>query len=138
MKKIYTTSLIYLIAGLVAGIFYREMTKAFGFTAYTQLSVLHTHLLTLGMIFFLILIPLEKVFSLTLSKWFAPFFWIYNIGLIWTVSFMVLKGTLTVLGISSGPAIDGLAGMGHIILTAGLILFFATLKSRLFPVASGK
>ncbi|WP_010631685.1 DUF2871 domain-containing protein [Sporolactobacillus vineae] len=138
MKKIYTASLIYLIAGLAAGIFYREMTKAVHFTAYTQLSVLHTHLLTLGMLFFLILIPLEKLFLLTSSRWFTPFFWVYNIGLIWTVSFMVLKGTLTVLGTPSGPAIDGLSGMGHIILTAGLILFFAALKNRLFPVEPGK
>lgn len=136
MKKIYDASLFYLITGLAAGIFYREMTKAFNFTAYSQLSVLHTHLLTLGMTFFLILIPIEKLFSLTASKWFKPFFWIYNIGLIWTISFMVIKGTMTVLGKNAGPAIDGVAGMGHIILTAGLILLFAALKSRLFPSGS--
>lgn len=138
MRKIYTASLIYLIAGLAAGIFYRELTKAFNVTSYTQLSVLHTHLLTLGMIFFLILIPMEKQFSLTSSKWFMPFFWTYNIGLIWTVSFMAVKGTMTVIGKTAGPAIDGLSGMGHIILTAGLILFFAALKGRLFPAQSRK
>lgn len=77
MKKIYNAALAYLIAGLIAGIFYREITKAFNFTGITQLSVLHTHLLTLGMLFFLILIPIEKTFSLTRSRWFTAFFWTY-------------------------------------------------------------
>ncbi|TGA98204.1 DUF2871 domain-containing protein [Sporolactobacillus shoreae] len=128
MKKIYNAALAYLIAG----IYYREITKALNFTGITQLSVLHTHLLTLGMLFFLILIPIEKTFSLTRSRWFIAFFWTYNIGVIWTIAFMVVHGTLAVLNQNVGPALSGLAGMGHIILTAGLVLFFIVLKGRIF------
>lgn len=45
---------------------------------------------------------------------------------------MVVHGTLTALNQNVGPALSGLAGMGHIILTAGLVLFFIVLKGRIF------
>jgi hypothetical protein len=47
---------------------------------------------------------------------------------------MVVTGTMTVSEKNAGSAIDGLAGMGHIILI--VILFFAVLKSRLLPSES--
>jgi hypothetical protein len=48
---------------------------------------------------------------------------------------MVIHGTRDVLGAASGPAIAGMAGMGHIILTIGLVLFFIILKDALFEKA---
>ncbi|BBN98916.1 DUF2871 domain-containing protein [Sporolactobacillus terrae] len=132
MKKLYAAALGYMIAGLLSGIYYRELTKALNFSGETMLSVLHTHLLILGMFFFLILISLEKLFQLSTNKRFSLFFWIYNIGVVWTITLMAIHGTLDVLGIASGPAIAGLAGMGHIILSIGLILFFMILKEVLF------
>lgn len=45
MKKLYYSAVIYTVLGLLAGLFYRELTKAQDFTGDTQLSVLHTHLL---------------------------------------------------------------------------------------------
>ncbi len=65
MKKILRTSMIYMILGLSFGVFYREFTKFNNFTEWTQLKVLHTHTLTLGMFFFLILLLFEKNFNLT-------------------------------------------------------------------------
>lgn len=53
MKKIINTAMIYLALGLAAGVFYREFTKWNGFTGKTTLGVVHTHLLVLGMLFFL-------------------------------------------------------------------------------------
>ncbi|GEB76127.1 DUF2871 domain-containing protein [Sporolactobacillus inulinus] len=132
MKKLYAAALGYMIAGLLSGIYYRELTKAMNFSGESMLSVLHTHLLILGMFFFLILISLEKLFHLSTNKRFSLFFWIYNIGVVWTITLMAIHGTCDVLGIASGPAIAGLAGMGHIILSIGLILFFIILKDRLF------
>ncbi|MET1249780.1 DUF2871 domain-containing protein [Sporolactobacillus sp. STCC-11] len=135
MKKLYVAALIYMIAGLVSGIYYRELTKAMNFHGESMLSILHTHLLILGMFFFLILIVMEKVFVLTASKRFALFFWTYNVGVVWTITIMVIHGTRDVLGISSGPAIAGMAGMGHIVLTIGFVLFFIILKDVLFEKA---
>lgn len=52
MKKISNTAFVYTIVALVAGVVYREYTKVVGFSGKTNLSLLHTHLFTLGMLFF--------------------------------------------------------------------------------------
>lgn len=41
-----------------------------------------------------------------------------------TVAVMTVRGTMTVLNRPGSEAIAGLAGVGHILLTAGLVLFF--------------
>src|SRR5690606_13088948 len=84
MKKLFYAATAYLVLGLASGMFYREFTQAQGVTAadgFTQLSVVHTHLLTLGMIVLLIVLVLERVFALSRSALFGWFFWIYNLGL---------------------------------------------------------
>ncbi|MFI9561212.1 DUF2871 domain-containing protein [Nonomuraea endophytica] len=131
MRKIFHTAHIYMIIGVISGLYYRELTKLNDFTGDTQLGVVHTHLLALGMLFFLIVLVLEKLFTLTASKLFGWFFWIYNAGLALTVVMMTIRGTLTVLGVEGGAAISGIAGLGHIILTVGLILLFTTLGKRI-------
>ncbi|WP_433526250.1 DUF2871 domain-containing protein [Nocardia pseudovaccinii] len=128
MKTLVNTAHIYMIIGLISGFYYREITKIEHFTGQSQLGVVHTHVLALGMLFFLIVLALEKQFTLSARKsLYGWFFWLYNIGLAITVAAMTLHGTLTVLGKSSGEAIALGAGVGHILLTAGLILFFITL-----------
>ncbi|WP_039801895.1 DUF2871 domain-containing protein [Nocardia araoensis] len=128
MKTLVNTAHIYMIIGLIAGFYYREITKIEHFTGKSQLGVVHTHALALGMLFFLLVLALEKQFTLsaqtTLYGWF---FWLYNVGLGITIAVMTLHGTLTVLGKTSGEAIALGAGLSHILLTAGLILFFITL-----------
>lgn len=44
MKKYLNISLIYAIAAMVGGVFYREFTKWNGFTGMTALGKVHTHL----------------------------------------------------------------------------------------------
>ncbi|SRR6266542_3867374 len=132
MRLILNTAAVYMILGVLSGLYYREITKANDFTGDTQLSTVHTHLLALGMLFFLIVLALEKLFALTSHRLFRWFFWIYNAGLAVTVAVMMLHGTLTVLGKPSGAAIAGIAGLGHILLTVGLILLFITL-GKLIP-----
>lgn len=127
MKKIARTSMIYMIIGLVFGVYYREFTKLSGFTGETQLSVLHTHTLMLGMFFFLILLLLEKNFRLSQHKNFQKFFLIYNLGLAVTLLMFLVHGTMTVLGYADHAAISGIAGLGHIIITIGLGFFFNVL-----------
>ena len=130
MKKSYYAALTYMILGLVAGVYYREIAKAHGFTGETQLSVVHTHLLALGMLFFLIVLVLERTFRLSANRWFAPFFWFYNAGLVVTTGVLVYHGTSTVLGGTTGAAVSGIAGLGHILLTAGLVFLFINLHGR--------
>ncbi|HEU4807476.1 MAG TPA: DUF2871 domain-containing protein [Homoserinimonas sp.] len=133
MMKLYYATLTYLILGLASGLFYREFTKANDYTAvdgFTQLAVVHTHLLTLGVIVLLIVLVLEKVFALSRSKTFTWFFWIYNLGLVVSVAAMTVNGVLHVLGEESSKALAGISGSGHILLTAGLILLFVALGTR--------
>lgn len=80
-----------MIIGLFSGFFYRELTKAYDFTGTTQLSLVHTHTLILGMFMFLILLPLEKLFKLSSYYLFNWFFYVYNIGVIVTIGMMVTK-----------------------------------------------
>ncbi|UUV98517.1 DUF2871 domain-containing protein [Vagococcus luciliae] len=127
MQKLARASLSYMIIGLISGVYFREMTKLNDFDGWTQLSVVHTHTLILGMFFFLIVLLLEKNFNLTKHKNFKKFYITYNIGLGVTLLMLLTHGTMTVLGIESSAAISGIAGLGHIILTVGLGFFFQVL-----------
>jgi len=134
MRKLFSASSAYLALGLASGLFYREFTKANDYTAadgFTQLAVVHTHLLTLGVIVLLIVLVLEKVFTLSRSRAYAWFFWVYNLGLVVTVSTLTVNGTLQVLGMEASKALAGISGSGHILLTAGLILLFTALWRRI-------
>ncbi|WP_053914341.1 DUF2871 domain-containing protein [Streptomyces sp. SCSIO 75703] len=131
MKKLYYSAVLYTVLGLAAGLYYRELTKAQDFTGDTQLAVVHTHLLTLGTLVFLITIALQKTLNLTRGQFFSAFFWTYHAGLLLTTALMTVHGTLTVLGEDSGAAISGMAGLGHILLTVALVFFFLCLRHRL-------
>lgn len=107
-------------------------------TGDTRLAVVHTHVLALGMLFFLIVLALEKQFALTSSGLFGWFYWIYNARLAVTVGMRALHGTLTVLGHPDNEVVALVAGAGHILLAAGLVLLFVALGKRLpAPRAAG-
>ena len=55
MKRYINYSIVYAVLAMIGGVFYREFTKMNGYTAFTTLSLVHTHYFILGMIFFLIL-----------------------------------------------------------------------------------
>ena len=131
MKKLLNTAFIYMLAGVASGLFYREFTKLNDFPEgqFTQLGLAHTHLLTLGFIVLLIVLALEKVFTISRSpELFAWFFWLYNAGVILTSAMLIWHGSLTVLGQESTAMIAGIAGLGHIAITAGMIVFFIALR----------
>ena len=132
MKKIFNAAFTYMIIGVLSGLFYREFTKANDFPSgeFTQLGLVHTHLLTLGFIVLLIVLALDKVFGLSGSKLFSWFFWLYNVGVILTAGMMVWHGSLTVLGEESNAMIAGIAGLGHIALSVSLVLFFLALRKK--------
>lgn len=131
MKKLFNAAFIYMVVGVLSGLFYREFTKAQDFPegGFTQLSVVHTHVLTLGFIVLLIVLALEKVLGISRSpKLFTWFFWLYNVGVVVTSGTMVWHGILTVLGDESSAMISGIAGLGHIFITAGMVVLFIALR----------
>lgn len=133
MFKLYYAAFGYMVVGVASGLFYREFSKANNFPEgqFSQLGLVHTHLLTLGFAVLLIVLLLEKVFRLSRSPLFSWFFWVYNAGVLLTAAMMVWHGSLTVLGEESSSMIAGIAGLGHIILTAGMILLFLALGNAL-------
>jgi len=75
----------------------------------------------------LIVLLLEKVFTLSSSKMFGWFFWTYNAGVVLTAAMMVWHGSLTVVGREGFPMVSGIAGMGHMLLTVALVLLMLSL-----------
>lgn len=135
MKRLINTAMTYMILGLVSGVFYREYSKLTdNLTTQSPLSTLHTHLLALGMLVFLVVAALDGMLHLRGRRSFEVFYWTYNIGLLWTVVLMVVRGVLTLNGhdpATTSAAIPGIAGLGHIILSVGLISLFVALHGGL-------
>lgn len=130
MKKNLKVSFIYLLAGLAAGVFFREFTKFNHFDGMTALGTVHTHLLVLGMAVFLLLALFEQSLTLSASKKWKPFLAVYNIGLVIAAIMMLIKGVLQVQGQTSTAMIAGIAGAGHILIAIGFILLFLILFER--------
>lgn len=132
MKKYINYSLCYAILAMICGVFYREFTKFLGFTGVTALGKVHGHFFLLGMVVFLLVALFAGQYDLKNQKSFRVFMVLYNIGLPLTGAMLFVRGTLQVLGtpLSSGldAAISGMAGIGHILTGAGLILLLVSLK----------
>ncbi len=132
MKKMFNVSFYYMIAGLIGGVFFREFTKIQGFTGNTALGVVHTHTLMLGMFMFLIVGIIVDYLKIADDKRIKKFFIWYNSGLILTITMLVVRGVFDVLGtnLSKGlnASISGMSGLGHIVLTVGLMYFFTAIR----------
>ncbi|MBS6532050.1 MAG: DUF2871 domain-containing protein [Oscillospiraceae bacterium] len=135
MKRYMDSALLYAVLALAGGVFYREFTKFHGFVGKTTLGVIHTHYFMLGMVFFLLLLLLEKNFSFTSAK-AGRILAVYHVGLNLTAVMLVVRGVTQVLGIalSSGvnAAISGMAGVGHILLGVSLVILLVELRRRVF------
>lgn len=134
MKKLVNTAFKYMILGLALGLFYREYTKFVGFSGATNLSLLHTHTLVLGMFFFLVAALFEGQIKISKHKSFKKFYITYNLGLLLSIVMMSVRGLLdihvTTLSKGLDAAVSGMAGIGHIILTFGLFYFFKALRDQ--------
>lgn len=132
MKKYLNLSLLYAIAAMVGGVFYREFTKFQGFIGVTALGKVHTHLFLLGMLVFLIVALFAAHNDLTKIKTFRVFLWVYNIGVPLTSLMLLVRGVTQVLGLSltyaASAAISGIAGIGHILTGVGIVLLLVSLK----------
>jgi len=132
-KKCYIiVSLVFLIVGLLCGVYYREFTKALNYSyTYTPLGLVHPHLLVLGLIINIVLGLLLANFTLN-EKQEKIAFIIYNVGVSLTGLLLLTRGTFDVLVKTNNYEISGtlsliisgLAGISHIILAVGLIYYF--------------
>lgn len=137
MKRYMNSAMLYAILAMAGGVFYREFTKFNGFTAKTTLSVVHTHYFLLGMVFFLLLLVLEKNLFFSGEKT-RRVLAVYHIGLNLTAVMLVVRGVTQVVGtnLSRGAdaAISGMAGIGHILLGVSLVLLLLQIR-RSVPVS---
>ena len=120
MKKSIWIAFGYAIAAMACGVFYREFTKFFNFTGTTALAVSHVHI-------FLIIALFNSKLQLDQTKLWKPFLIVYNIGLPFMVIMFLVRGIMQVVGFDGGAMISGIAGASHIILGAGIVLFFIML-----------
>lgn len=111
MKRYINYSIVYTVLAMLGGVFYREFTKMNDYTAWTTLSVVHTHYFILSII----------IQDLNLEY--------YNIGLNLTAIMLVVRSIAQVLDLNVvSAAISGIASIGHIILGISLILILLDIK----------
>ena len=131
MKKYLNIAFAYAIAAMVGGVFYREFTK-YSFTGVTALGKVHAHLFLLGMLVFLVVALYGAHNDLGKLKTFRAFLWVYNIGVPLTAIMLVVRGVAQVRGLALSAAasasISGIAGIGHILTGAGIILLLLSFK----------
>ena len=131
MKKYIKLAMIYAVAAMVGGVFYREFTKWNNFSENTMLGKVHTHLFVLGMIVFLLVAIFARLTAVEKEKPFRCFMITYNIGLPLTVKLMVARGVTEVKGIALSrgldAAISGMAGIGHLLIGVGIITLLIAL-----------
>lgn len=133
-KRYANLALVYALLAAAFGVFYREFTKYNHFDGQTALSVIHPHYFVLGMVFFLLLMLLEKSFGFSGAKPMGALLIWYQVGLNLTVLGFVLRGLTDVWGtaLSNGmdASISGLAGLGHTVLGISLILILLQIRKR--------
>lgn len=131
VKTMYLISIFYLMISLLSGLFYHEIAYYTHFTGTSTLRFVHPHGIILGAFLFLIIPLFMKNYAIQENKYFSKFIISYNLGLIISLVFMIIRGITQLLLIPvssfSDHLIGGLAGIGHIILTIGIYFLYKTL-----------
>ena len=114
----FRSALVYLIAALCAGVFFREYTKIVGFDGLTALRAMHTHYFVLEFVFFILLGLLSNRFR----KEPKIQTMLLHVGLNITEVGFLLRGLddISRLPLPS-PAISGIAEIGHILIGVSLV-----------------
>ena len=133
MKRYANASLLYALIAMAGGVSYREFTKFSGFTGKTALSVVHTHYFLLGMVFFLLLLLLEKSFAFSGEKTGCVLA-LYHVGLNVTGAALLVRGVAQVLALPLSRAMDaslsGVAGIGHLLLGVSMVLLLLRVRKK--------
>lgn len=134
LKSLYDMSLTFLIMGFAGGVFYREFTKYNSFTADNHLAKVHVHTIVLGFVVIMLLFLIIRTQGAVTKDILNPFK-IYIAGLVLTVCNMMVYGIYDVLGegkdLISIPMLAGFAGIGHILLSVGLVWVLLKIKRDL-------
>ncbi len=137
MKKYIKFALVFLVLGLVFGVFYREFSKAYGIVnTYATLGLVHVHFLVLGVVFTLIIGLIINKLENCHEKLFKSAFLLYAIGVLGVGLMLAVRGILDILvrsdkiqfAVSAGAngAIAGISGLFHAILGIGIVLIFVS------------
>lgn len=133
MKRYANASLLYALIAMAGGVFYREFTKFSDFTGKTALSVVHTHYFLLGMVFFLLLLLLEKSFAFSGEKTGCVLA-LYHVGLNVTGAALLVRGVAQVLALPLSRGMDaslsGVAGIGHLLLGVSMVLLLLRIRKK--------
>lgn len=131
MKRYANAALAYALLAMAGGVFYREFTKFNGFTGKTTLSVVHTHYFLLGMVFFLLLLLLEKSLHFSGEKTGRTIA-LYHVGLNVTAAALVVRGVAQALSLPLSRGLDasisGVGGIGHLLLGLSLVLLLLRIR----------
>ena len=135
-RLIFTFIAICTAVGLIGGVYYREFTKMKDFDTigqFTQLGTVHTHFLALGVLLGFIFLTLVRVFDLGRSNKLMPAVWLWIVGVSVTGGMQLVKGTMQVAGNEAfeSPAIAGISGLGHMVLTVGFIFLLMAVSRAL-------
>lgn len=127
-RALFRLASIWTAVGLLMGLYYRTITHMNDFTGKTQLSIVHTHTLALGMLMMLILTGLVAVFNVR-DEMFRWGIWVYTAALAVTTGTMAVRGTMQVLDLGDphNAALNGVSGLGHIGLTVALVMILMSL-----------
>ena len=112
------------------GIFSIEFTKLNNFSGDTVLKSVHTHILVLGFLFFIIVLLLEKNFTISNNKNFNKWIILYNIGLIYLIITLSVRGILQVKG-TDFAGLSHIAGLSHAMFGVSLIWFVIILYKKI-------
>lgn len=123
-ENILKDSAVFLLMGLVGGVFYREFTKIFSWKEFTTLSIVHVHLIALGFITLLVIYGLMESEKARIEEIKNPLT-AYIAGLIWTVVSFMVRGIYSITSseyeLFPDAALSGIAGMGHILLGVSMV-----------------
>ena len=123
-----------MIMGLFVGVFYREFTKFYHFTEANHLGKMHGHLLILGFVVMILLYLLTANMNLEQIHSLKKPIHILEAGLVFTIVTMFVIGVYEVVGMGETTinmhAMAGMSGLGHILLSIGLVWTLAKIYQR--------
>jgi len=126
MNKCLNWVAFYLAVGLIGG----AATRLEGFQGQASLISAHSHAFSLGFIFFLVVLSLEKNLKLSEVKNFDKWLVFHNVSFIFMLVTLVGRGVLDVLG-TDIIGFSYIAGLSHTMLGASLVWFIIILKKAI-------
>ena len=136
-SSLLATSFTFILMGLLAGAFYREFTKYVGFEGPSYLKIIHPHALVLGFLTIIAMYLVVRDYTFDKINAIKKPYHIYLTGLALSIIAMIVIGLYQVVSngseVVSRAALSGISGLGHIILTVGILWTFI----RIYKIEKG-